>query len=450
MIKRHKVFTGIIISLLFSLLVFSCVRQVKMHHHKLSQFIAPDTCGGCHDEIYEQWKNSMHGLSHVDPLYREVALFYRKGLTDRDEIAEAESCVKCHAPIGFVTGLMKTTTKELTSKTTPEIIKQGIQCDYCHSATGARKMYNNGLVLDPGQGDENPGIKRGPFKDSKSDFHKSVYSEFHTSSRICGTCHNVRHVVYGTVLESTYDEWKKSPYNSDDPAKRVTCQGCHMNQRPGLPGTGETKRPLNPGYAAAGGPKRDHIFTHYFVGGNTFAPKMFKDKKKGIMAVERLQHAAQLSVNEKDIAKGLFYVSVKNTGAGHYLPTGLTDTRQMWLEITVKNERGKTLYTSGKLNRYGYVPEGTFIYNTVFGDGSGKAVANIAKAREILRDRRIPPLKALTEKIKIATGTSKRLDVRVRLLYRGAPQKLVDQVLGRGKLKLPVTVMEELSKKITL
>jgi len=445
--KKIKVYTGIILSIMVSALVFSCI---KKEHHELSQFISPDTCGGCHDEIFDQWQNSMHGLAHKDPLYREVALFLRKELTERSEVAEAESCVKCHTPVGYITGITGSTTEELTGKNIPGILKQGIQCDYCHSATGAKKMYNNGLTLKPGRGEDEPGIKRGPYSDSKSDFHDSAFSEFHTSSEICGTCHNVNHVVYGTKLESTFDEWENSPYNSSDPNKRITCQGCHMYQRPGVPATGETPRPLNPGYASADGPERPHVFTHYFVGGNTLVPGMFRDSKKGKMAEERLKNAAGLSIDYSGISSGNLIVSVKNTGAGHYLPTGLTDTRQMWLEISVKNERGGVVYSSGKLDKDGYITDNTFIYNTVFGDGKGNAVTNIAKAKEIIKDRRIPPLKSLDEKIEIGKGNYKKLNVRIRLLYRIAPQKLADQVLGKGKLKLPVVQMEELNKIIKI
>ncbi|HNW30379.1 MAG TPA: multiheme c-type cytochrome [Spirochaetota bacterium] len=81
-----------------SIMFFSCG---KIQHYELSRFISPETCGGCHGDIYEQWKGSMHSLSHVDPLYREVALHDLKGLTDSDEIKEAEHCVSCHTPVGF-------------------------------------------------------------------------------------------------------------------------------------------------------------------------------------------------------------------------------------------------------------------------------------------------------------------------------------------------------------
>ncbi len=427
-------------------LFFNSGLSAETGEFEVDQFISPDVCGDCHTDIYSQWENSMHNLSHRDPVYEAVSAFLLKGLSDKDEIAEAESCVKCHTPVGFVTGNPKKRSDDLNK--VPDIAKQGIQCDYCHSAVSVEKMYNNGLQLSPGHGEDDPGIKRGPFDDSESDFHDSEFSELHTKADICGTCHDVKHVVFKTDLETTYQEWKKGPYNSRNPKKRITCQGCHMYQRPGVPATGSTERPANPGYASDDGPERDHIFTHYFVGGNGFIPGNFKDKEKTIMAEQRLKNAASISIDSKKIRKGKLKIKVTNSGAGHYLPTGLTDFRQMWLEVTVKDGKGKELYASGKLDKNGYVPEDAVIYNTIFGDGKGNPVVNISKAREVIKDKRIKPLKTVKETFKLPKGLKGDLIVKVRLLYRSAPQKLLDMVLGKGTISFPVITMTEAETKI--
>jgi hypothetical protein len=414
----------------------------------VDRFINPETCGDCHSTIYSQWKNSMHGLAHDDPVYVAVSAYLLKGLTDAEEIAEGESCVKCHTPVGYVSGY-PTKTSDDRSKVAP-VATKGIQCDYCHSATGATKMENNALVLDPGHGENDPGIKRGPYKDSQSDFHDSDFSEFHTQSEVCGTCHNVSHVSFGTKLETTYDEWKNGPYNSPDEKKRITCQGCHMVQRPKIPATASTPRPNNRTTASDDGPVRDHVFTHYFVGANTAIPTSFGDKQKGKMALERLQNSATLALNTTRIAKGKLGITIINSGAGHYLPTGLTDIRQMWLDIRIVDGNNKVVFSSGQLGKNGVVPKGSIIYNTVFGDGNGVPVANINKAREVLKDKRIPPLESINEEIVFKKGKAKKLTIRVRLQYRSAPQELLDTVLGKGKIVLPVITMEQIEKTVEL
>ncbi len=259
------------------------------------RFIDPDTCAGCHSEKFEQWSVSMHNLSQKDPVYIRVALFLRQGLTDQGEIDEAESCVKCHTPVGVITGYPEKLSDDQSK--IPEIATRGIQCDYCHSAVNLKKMYNNGLVLEPGYGEDDPGIKRGPFEDVEPDFHEAAYSPLHDSAEFCGTCHDVKHVTFGTDLETTYTEWKNSPYNSDDQEKRITCQGCHMYQRPGVPATGSTDRPENPGGSADYSQERPHTYTHYFVGGNSGVPAFFGDSEKPGMAEERLRHAAELGLD---------------------------------------------------------------------------------------------------------------------------------------------------------
>ncbi len=429
------------------ILLLLFVGNIKAQNFKLSRFISPQTCGDCHSEIYEQWSNSMHNLAHKDFIYRKVAEYTLRGTHNINERAEAESCVKCHIPLGVLAG-----TPLKTSEDTPKASEpagQAIQCDYCHSTVKIEKMYNNGIIVAPGHGEDEPGIKRGPYKDSESDFHETSFSSLHTESAFCGTCHNVKHVVFKTDLETTYDEWKSSPYNSKDPLKRVTCQGCHMYQKPGVPATGMTKRPENPGLASDDGPERKHVFTHFFIGGNNYIPGVFKDKNKIAMAEERLKHAATLSIDTSSlIGKGEFTVKIINSGAGHYLPTGLTEVRQMWLEIIVLNDKGKPVYISGQPDSNGYLYEKTVLFNTVFGDGKGNPVHNVAKAREILKDLRIPPLKSFKKQINLPKQSGKIKSIKARLLYRIASQKIVDKLFEKGKYILPVTVMAETEVKI--
>jgi hypothetical protein len=406
---------------------------------KLEQFIAVETCADCHSQIFEQWENSMHSLSHQDPVYSRLAAFFRKGLTDAGEIEEAESCVKCHTPVGVVTGFPKQLSDDLSK--TPVIATRGIQCDYCHSAVSVKKMYNNGLVLNPGNGEDDPGIKYGPFDDSEPDFHDAQYSKLHTESAICGTCHDVKHVAFGTDLETTYTEWKNSPYNSSDPEKRVTCQGCHMYQRPGVPATGSTPRPENPGSATDYSDERPHISTHYFVGGNAAVPPMFGAQEKSTMAEERLKHAAEIDVDLSRIGQKEVRVVVKNTGAGHSIPTGLGDLRQVWLELVLKDKSGQIQYASGLLDKEGIIDEHAIMFQTVFGDGQGNPVINVSKARQVLSDTRIKAGQQQTKTFKLDTVPPQGAVLTTRLLYRSAPHKLLKMLPGEPFEPLPVIEM---------
>ncbi|EIM62604.1 multiheme c-type cytochrome [Desulfobacter postgatei] len=415
----------------------------KENTFKPDQFIDPETCGACHDEIMAQWQGSMHNLSHKDPIYNRVAQFFRQGLTDAGQIEEAESCVKCHTPVGYITGFPKKLSDDLSQ--TGQIPAQGIQCDYCHTAVDVTRMYNNGLVLSPGQGEDDPGVKFGPFDDAEPDFHDAAFSKLHTDSKICGTCHDVKHAVFGTDLETTYTEWKNGPYNSPDPEKHVSCQGCHMYQRPGVPATGSTPRPANPGSAAADAKQRPHIFTHGFVGANSGVPEMFSAKDKSVMAVERLTHAADIFLVMIDSHTAR--VVVTNTGAGHSLPTGVGDLRQVWIEVTLTDSDGKAVFQTGVPDKNNELPENTVMFKTILGDGVGNPVINMAKAKEILSDTRIPVGKSAVHLFNLNTTPQKGYTLTARLMYRSMPQKILNQLPGEPLGPLPVVEMAAVRKE---
>jgi hypothetical protein len=220
-----------------------------------------------------------------------------------------------------------------------------------------------------------------------------------------------------------------------------------MYQRPGVPATGSTDRPDNPGAAASGGPKRKHVFTHYFVGANTLIPARFNDTAQAAMAEERLKNAATVIV-AGGTAGGTIRVTVTNTGAGHSIPTGLSHVRQIWLEVRVTAPDGRVLLHSGKLDQEGSIEPSAVLYNTVFGDGNGKPVMNVAKAREVLKDRRIGPHKSAVETFPVREVKIKTVTVEAKLWYRLASQELVDSVMGKGAIAIRAVLMASDKKTV--
>ncbi len=424
----------IVFFLFLCLLGFANEAEIKAHY-ELSRFLPPEVCGGCHSDIFTQWKGSLHQLSLKDKIFLAVAKDGLKGIKIDDELLEAESCQKCHTPVGYLSGYPLRTSDDI--KKIQEPATQGVQCDYCHSITGAYAIYNAKYRMDPGNGYSDPGIKRGPFNDSKADFHKTEFSSFHTKSEICGTCHNVKHVVYGTWLETTYEEWSASPYKNQG----IQCQDCHMYQRPGHPATGSTKREKNPGIAAYGGPQRDHIFTHYFVGGNSVIPATEKDNIRVKMAEDRLQNAVTMSIEEKMKGNSVV-IKLLNNGAGHEVPTGVSNIRQVWLKVIVKDSTGKVVYSSGVPDKKGYIDSRTIIFGTVFGDGNGNRVDNLAKAKEILFDKRLKPMKEHFEHITIKSDDTK-FTVEAELIYSIISQKTADSLKELKGLKIKPVVMTQ-------
>ncbi|ODS30268.1 MAG: putative heme protein [Candidatus Scalindua rubra] len=412
-----------------------------------SQFFSPISCGACHPEIFKMWSGSTHANSWKNPLFQALYNLGKKTAEGEWQKQNVESCIRCHAPIGHSSG-------EFNMSLEDE--KGGVICDFCHSVRATTGVGNAPYILSPGNAAAmEGGIKYGPFKDSPDTIHKNQYSELHTRSEFCGGCHDVSHAGNDLPIEQTYTEWREGPYNTGDPETSVHCQDCHMRQRPGFPSTGSTERPDNPGFATPeilGGIKRPHIWTHYFVGGSVVPISLPPNSElQPQMAVERLQNAATLAIHAvSDVQRSgmlKFQVDIMNTGAGHYLPTGLTEARQMWLEVSVTDSEGKTLYQSGTVDEGGKIDSETTIYHTVFGDEKGEPTLFVWAATHIISDNRVPPKGKKEERFAclIPNNIIPPIKIKAILNYRSAPQYVIDNLLGEKAIKLPIIKMAELS-----
>jgi mono/diheme cytochrome c family protein len=419
---------------------------------RVEQFIEPEVCEGCHSEIFQQWNGSMHSKAFVDPIWRAATKLFFKDAKTTGEVLEMKACIKCHTPLGFRSYLISSPADDYDKL--PDLPAQGIFCNWCHNINEVKHLGDAGYEVEPGGGEDDPSTMLGPFKDSSSSFHPTKYSELHTKSEFCGLCHNVSHAANRLPIEQTYSEWKNSPYNTGNPETTINCQDCHMRQRPGIPATGKTDRPDNPGKACDDGPDRAHIWTHYFVGANAIVTKLLGSDMHAQMAVERLRNAADLELikNDSYYKNSLSHIQVKviNSGAGHYLPTGLTEVRQMWLDVSITDATGKLLLRSGELDKEGNIDKIAVTYYTQLGNEKGEPVLNVALADRILYDYRIPPKGYVIENYAfyIPDGSVPPLIINISLNYRSASQSLAEKLLGEDAPKIPVIIMTSLVDEI--
>lgn len=418
---------------LFLILLLSLVALASAADYK-----DPSVCRGCHTEIYAQWNGSMHSNSYNDPVFQKL---YKMASEDTNGATDS-FCARCHIPIGVLKGENPSNLSEIS--------KKGIQCDFCHTVKASTGIGNGAYMSSPDN------TKRGPFNDSTSPYHKTAYSELHTRSEFCGMCHDVTNPFNDKPIERTYTEWKESPYNTGDPKTSVHCQDCHMRQKPGLASTGATDRPNIPGRAAIGGPQRDHIFTHYFVGGNALLPGILGSAEHDQLAVERLKSAARVEIitPEKLRAGNLGWVKVKvtNTGAGHKLPTGLTEAREMWLDLSIQDASGREVYRSGALRADGNVDPDAVIYRTVLGDDRGNPTLKVWEATHVVSDTRIPPRGYSLENytFPVPANVKSPLTVKAILYYHTASQSLVDMLFGKGAIDVPEIEMASATARVNV
>ena len=392
-------------------------------------FTHHDKCTSCHAIIHSQWEGTRHSYAYSDPFYlKEV----EAASQDTDGLVD-EFCSRCHTPIGVVSGEIP----PIDGSQMSEIAKEGVQCDFCHVVSGSAGVANARFIVTPGD------TKWGPFDDAKSAGHESEYLELHTQSEFCGICHEVIHPVNGLVIDDTYSTWKNSPYAQEG----TSCQDCHMS--PGITGF-----EANPGRAGSGAPKREHISLHSIVGGNAFITGMMGAGKEKELAIERLQNAATLEIEFPETASAgeevKVVVSIKNTGAGHNIPTGVSEIRQIWLELDVSDSNDKEIYITGELDASGNIEEGTAIYNNVLGNEQGNETLKFWLADRVLSDSRIAPGETVTEEhtFTLPADVGYPVTVEATLKYRSAPQELIDHLFEEDTPQVPVIDMTYIAGNI--
>ncbi len=406
-----------------------------------SEYEDPGRCRICHRDIYNQWQGSMHSNAWIDPVFQAL---WKIG-DDETNGAIRNLCAGCHSPIGTVAEEVVFDPDKGRFVASP-LAEKGVQCDFCHTVsestwrdTPTAQPMNGSLIMDPGD------VKRGPYKDSDSPGHDTAYSELHTSAEFCGSCHNVFHPVTNCPIERTYDEWKHSVYAREG----IVCQDCHMMPLEKAIEVARTlKKPVNPGKASPLGPDRETVYTHEFVGANFTVTALLGAEKHAGIAVERLKSAAELKVHlpEKAVTGQLvrFKVEVINVGAGHNLPTSLTEVRQMWLDVTVTDPKGNVLMRSGAIDDHGAIDPEANIFRAVAVDKDGNVTHKPWAISHFSEVRVIPPKGSDTSTFtflmpdKLKKG---ELSVKAVLRYRSFSQHLADLLLGEGKIQVPVVDM---------
>jgi hypothetical protein len=353
------------------------------------RFESAETCMQCHADHYSEWKGSMMHYSAISPVFQAFELKVREttgrfGVHDRQD---PTFCVNCHSPTAsYRNEMVGVTQSEPAIHGMGKVAREGISCTFCHSVKKpghyedrdkgmlGDSLANADLIFFPNTQLVGPTTKE-PLPKAEG-YHSDGFwpdrksSQFLTSSEFCGSCHNV-HIpntpdsVTGEpyqVEQSTFNEWKKSPYSgANNPhGQAISCTDCHMS----LYGTtdGATKLPHPPGVypvaqVAKGYPiKRKHAI-HSFTAASTalIEDEEFPTHQQKPLREQMLRIACSLGFGETptqlDPSQSLVPVElvIQNTGAGHAVPTGLGQEREVWVELEVVSSKGKTLFKSGAL-----------------------------------------------------------------------------------------------------
>jgi hypothetical protein len=253
-----------------------------------------ESCGQCHQAIYEEWKSSIHSKAYQDPF------FHAYWTKDKHSWV----CLNCHAPLeNQQATLIKNIPRDRVEKAhqepnlqfDPEYQKEGITCAACH--------VRDGMIL-------------GPFEDSAAP-HPTKFDPNFRTAQVCYRCHNVISgpaQFYNVGPCGTYAEYEGKFFMKE---RGFICQSCHMP---------EIQRPV-----ATDGPIRQGR-QHLWRGGHD--PEMIKRA----VAIQVVANPSEPKPGEK-VEMTLTLI---NAGAGHKLPTGDPD-RHFTVEFMVEDRNQQTL-----------------------------------------------------------------------------------------------------------
>lgn len=404
-------------------------------------------CKSCHSDIFDQWNNSNHkNMVGTNPYYMVL-----EDLAAKMEGEEFRKwCMGCHNPTSLTVGLGKTT-PDMKNFTNPHALMQnlkdskleeGVSCVVCHRITKIENALGNASYTLAVQNrekyifeDNSLGVRdwlSSRFINSKPNAHKQSYMKnIYKDSRYCASCHDEFSPSNASEIVSTFKEWEASDYNNPQDGK--SCIDCHMTQLKDGKFT-----PLK-GYSTTGGALKNDIKVHYFAGSNHFLASL-RNKDNEEQILQLLRSAAKLDISIKDT---VLEVGVKNVGAGHHLPTGVADFRELWLEVKVVDKRGKIVFESGKLKNDGNLEDGTRVFMKVFGDKeSNKVGLAFWRYEKMISDTRIRAGERRVESFDIGKDLSYPLKVDVKLNFRIYPQWVTDIIKQTYPDLLDPTIVE--------
>jgi len=229
-------------------------------------------------------------------------------------------------------------------------------------------------------------------------------ANYRASSEFCGTCHDVR--LFGTDvlgakagehfkrLRNAYSEWRDwAALETSEGRQAASCQGCHMSTFPGVcvaegnsqrgaaspeiasvlarvcpPGTRFEARPpfaFASGHAASNSSAPRALHAHYFSGvdvplSEEFAEELLDDstldsagiplgarQRRDLLLASSVRFAlgdVRLRGSRLDVP-----VVVENVGAGHRVPAGFSQERELWVHLRVTDRLGRLVYEVGRV-----------------------------------------------------------------------------------------------------
>jgi Tfp pilus assembly protein PilF len=445
-------------------------------------FMKSEACERCHADIFKQWNSSMHHFSSFNNQW------YRKSIEYMQDVAGVRSskwCAGCHDPALLYSGLFDTPIKQIVDR--PEA-RAGLGCLMCHSIVQVKSTMGQGDFFLEYPKLHELAASENPLMRGLHDFVVRLNPEPHRrtflkpfmrgeTAEFCSSCHKVHLDVpvnrYRWIRGfNEYDNWQASGISGQGarsfyyPKSPMNCADCHM--------------PLVPSSDA--GNIGGLVHSHRFPGANTAVPMANQDRVQLEFATKFLQNK-QLSVDifaisregketnaavrstggppelsttfavgeesEAALPKGpagevrsitapidrtdaavrrgddaRVDVVVRTRTVGHFFPGGTIDAFDVWLELKATDEKGQTIFWSGRVEDDGQGPvePGAHFYRSLQIDGHGNPInkRNAWSTRSVVYVHLIPPGAADTAhfRLHIPESAGDKITLHAKLNYR--------------------------------
>ncbi|MGC8668534.1 MAG: multiheme c-type cytochrome [Chthonomonadales bacterium] len=448
------------------------------------------TCGqrGCHEDIYREWSVSAHRWASMDPAFQGI----QNVMAKQNGPVSTRYCGGCHDPISLFSGTKNIFAANLTAL---DGYQEGVSCIVCHAIKKTDIKGNaNYVITQPRRYifEQKPGaaarfaanflIRAYPRMHNKTFNHRLF-----KSPEFCAACHKqfidkeVNKVGW-VQLQNQYDNWRKSHWNTPhNPRRTIECRECHMPLQKTRADT-LARNPLDYNRTPFDGMHR----SHRFLGANQFIPPTLKLpgwQEQTALTEKWLQGkidipeiaskwatgpAVPISISAPpSVAAGTtvsLTVGIHSNKVGHDFPTGPLDIIQSWLEVEARDDAGRLVYASGRLDDRHFIEKGSFIFRAEPVDQNGNLIErhNLWEMVGVRYKLSIfpgfwdhaefsfpcpasfapaQPVKvAQTVNVKVPARFTGNLHVRARLRYRKIGQFLVNFVFGpKSGITCPVT-----------
>jgi tetratricopeptide (TPR) repeat protein len=445
-------------------------------------FLQSQACERCHSDIYKQWQSSVHHFSSFNNQWYRKSIEY---MQEVDGVQASKWCAGCHDPALLFSGMMDQPIAQNVDK--PEA-RAGLSCMMCHSIVEVKSTMGQGdFLLEYPKlhalaASSNPMVRR------LHDFvtrlnpepHRRVFLKPFMREQVpefCSGCHKV-HLDqplnnYRWIRGfNEYDNWQASGVSGQGarsfyyPATPMVCSDCHM---PLVPSKDE-------------GNINGYVHSHRFPGANTAVPTANEDAAQ-LLASQKFLQDKQLSVDifaisptgnyegqanankqpkqelsttfavgeeaDTSLPRGpagearpitaplgrvdaavrrgddvLVDVVVRTRKVGHFFPGGTVDAFDVWLELQATDEKGQTIFWSGKADDDGKGPvePGAHFYKSLQIDAHGNPInkRNAWASRAVVYVHLIPPGAADTVhfRMHVPENTGGHITLHSKLNYR--------------------------------